>query len=284
MPYIKTKNENPVNLFYTDLGKGKPVIFIHGWPSSHAMWEYQLAELPKKYRCIAYDRRGFGNSDKPWNGYDYDTLADDLNAIIETLNLSEVTLVGFSMGGGEVVRYTSKYGSAKLSKIVLVSAVTPFMLKTPDNEGGLPKKIFEEMVEGIKKDRPKYLTDFGKNFFGVSILSNTVSDELLQWAHSLTLPATQRSTVECVKSFSETDFRIDCSSINIPTLIIHGDDDKIVPIDLSARESAKLIKNAELKIYEGAPHGLYITEKDRLNEDLIQFIGAGVNSKAEVIA
>lgn len=281
MPYIKTKSEHPVNLFYQDLGKGKPVIFIHGWPSSHALWEYQLAELPKKFRCIAYDRRGFGNSDKPWNGYDYDTFADDLHAVIETLDLSDVTLVGFSMGGGEVVRYLSRHGSERISKIVLVSAVTPFMLKTPDNEDGAPQKLFDEMIEGIRKDRPKFLTEFGKHFFGVTMLQKPVSDELLQWAHFLTLPATQQSTIECVRAFSTTDFRKDCSAVAVPTLIIHGDDDKIVPIELSAKKTVKLIKNAELKIYEGAPHGLYATEKDRLNEDLIEFIG--VTSKAKAV-
>jgi len=279
MPYIKTKNENPINLFYQDLGKGKPVIFIHGWPSSHALWEYQLAELPKKFRCVAYDRRGFGNSDKPWTGYDYDTFADDLHAVIETLNLSDVTLVGFSMGGGEVVRYLSRHGASRISKIVLVSAVTPFLLKTSDNEDGAPQKTFDDMIDGIKEDRPKFLTEFGKQFFGVTLLKKPVSDELLQWAHYLTLSATQQSATECVRAFSSTDFRKDCSAITIPTLIIHGDEDKIVPIDISAKKAVKLIKNAELKIYEGAPHGLYVTEKDKLNKDLIEFIG--VTSKVE---
>lgn len=281
MPYIKTKGENPVNLFYLDLGKGKPVVFIHGWPSSHALWEYQLAELPKKFRCIAYDRRGFGNSDKPWTGYDYDTFADDLHAIIETLDLTDVTLVGFSMGGGEVVRYLSRHGSDRISKIVLVAAVTPYMLKTQDNEDGAPQKLFDDMIEGIKKDRPKFLTEFGKQFFGVTLLQKPVSEELLQWAHSLTLPATQQSTTECVRAFSSTDFRKDCQAIALPALIIHGDADKIVPIEFSGKKTARLIKNAELKIYEGAPHGLYVTDKDKLNNDLIEFIS--VTSKARAV-
>ncbi|HET6225381.1 MAG TPA: alpha/beta hydrolase [Bacteroidia bacterium] len=273
MPYIKTKGENAIQLFYQDLGKGKPVVFIHGWPSSHALWEYQLQELPKKFRCIAYDRRGFGNSDKPWNGYDYDTFAEDLHAVIETLNLSDVTLVGFSMGGGEVVRYLSKYGSDKVSKIVLVAAVTPFMLQTPDNKDGVPQKVFDEMVEGIQKDRPAYLTGFGKAFFGITALHKPISEELFQWAHYLTLPATQRATTECIRAFAATDFREDCKGVNVPTLIIHGDEDKIVPIDISGKKAAQLIKNAEFKIYKGAPHGLYITDKDKLNADLIEFIG-----------
>lgn len=282
MPYIKTKGENPVNLFYQDLGKGKPVVFIHGWPSSHALWEYQLAELPKKFRCIAYDRRGFGNSDKPWTGYDYDTFSDDLHSVIETLDLSDITLVGFSMGGGEVVRYLSRHGSERISKIVLVAAVTPFMLKTPDNEDAAPQKLFDEMIEGVKKDRPKFLTEFGKQFFGVTVLQKPVSEELLQWAHYLTLPATQQSTTECIRAFSSTDFRNDCKAITLPTLIIHGDDDKIVPIDISAKKAVKLIKNAELKVYQGAPHGLYVTHKDKLNKDLIEFIGVPSKTKAVV--
>lgn len=282
MPYIKTKGESPIQLFYQDLGKGKPVVFIHGWPSSHALWEYQLQELPKNFRCIAYDRRGFGNSDKPWTGYDYDTLAEDLHAIIETLNLTDVTLVGFSMGGGEVVRYLSKYGSDKVSKIVLIAAVTPFLLQTAENKEGTPQKVFDEMIEGIQKDRPNYLAGFGKQFFGVSALHKPVSDELLQWAHYLTLPATQRATTECIHAFSATDFREDCKAVNVPTLIIHGDADKIVPIEISAKKAAKLIKNSKLKIYEGAPHGLYVTDKDKLNNDLIQFIS--VDTKIGALA
>lgn len=284
MPYITTKGDSPVKLFYQDLGEGKPVIFIHGWPSSHQMWEYQLGELPSHFRCIAYDRRGFGQSDKPWTGYDYDTLAADLKSIIDTLELDEVTLVGFSMGGGEAVKYLSNYGSAKISKIVLVSAVTPFMLKTPDNADGAPKELLDGMVADIKEDRPKFLTGFGKKFFSVSATNKPVSDELLQWAHGLTLQATQKSTIDCVRAFSETDFRNDCESIDVPTLLIHGDDDQTVPIDISSKKAVTLIKNAELKIYEGAPHGLFITEKDKLNKDLIDFIGEGVSVKEKAYA
>ena len=274
MPYIQTLNENPVELFYQDLGEGKPVIFIHGWPSTHQMWEYQLGELPKHFRCIAYDRRGFGQSEKPWTGYDYDTLAADLKSIIDTLDLSDVTLVGFSMGGGEVARYLANYGSARISKAVLVSAVTPFMLKTADNEDGAPREMFDEMVEKISEDRPQFLTGFGKTFFGAGMLSQPISDELMQWTHGLTLQATQKSTIDCVRAFSETDFRSDCAAIDIPTLLIHGDDDKTVPIDISAKKAVTLIKDAQLIIYEGAPHGLFITEKERLNQDLIDFISS----------
>lgn len=278
MPFIKTKDSCPVKLFYQDLGQGKPVIFIHGWPSTHQMWEYQLGELPHFFRCIAYDRRGFGQSDKPWTGYDYDTFAEDLKTIIDTLDLTEVTLVGFSMGGGEVVRYLANYGSAKISKAVLVSAVTPFMLKAPGNDDGAPKAMFDDMVAKISEDRPKFLTSFGKDFFGVGTLSHPVSDEMLHWARGLTMQATQRSTIECVRAFSETDFRKDCGAIDIPTLLIHGDADKTVPIDISARKAVELIPDARLVVYEGAPHGLFITEKERLNRDLVNFIEEGHQS------
>lgn len=273
MPYLKTQGSDPVELFYQDSGKGKPVIFIHGWPSNSCMWEYQLGELSKNFRCIAYDRRGFGMSEKPWGEYDYNTLASDLKSLIDGLDLSDVTLVGFSMGGGEVVRYLTNHGSGKVSKIVLVSAVTPFMVKTNDNPDGVPQEMFDGFAKDIKEDRPKFLAGFGKQFFGVNLVSHPVSDELLQWAHGLTLMATQKATLECMNSFSQTDFRKDCSAITVPTLIIHGDDDKTVPFEISGKKAAALIKNSVLKVYEDAPHGLFITEKERLNKDLTEFIG-----------
>src|SRR5689334_22164533 len=169
MPYLITQGDRPIQLFYQDLGEGKPVIFIHGWPSNSCMWEYQLGTLPGHYRCIAYDRRGFGCSDAPFTGYDYDTLASDLHAIIESLHLREVTLVGFSMGGGEGVRYLSNYGTSKISKIVPISSVVPYMLETQDNPEGIPKAKFDEFAEQIKGDRPAFLTNFGQTFFGVSL-------------------------------------------------------------------------------------------------------------------
>src|SRR5688500_5984743 len=176
MSYIKSASG--VNLFYEDWGTGQPVVLIHGWPLSHEMWEAQLTELPQQgLRCIAYDRRGFGKSSKPWQGYDYDTLADDLKAVLDELDLNDVTLVGFSMGGGEVVRYLSKYGSARVSKAVLLGAVTPFLLKTSDNANGAPQEVFDGMIEKIREDRPAFLADFGKQFFGVNLLSHPVSQD-----------------------------------------------------------------------------------------------------------
>ena len=284
MSFIKSKSDasgNVVKLFYEDLGAGKPVVFIHGWPHNHEMWEYQLAELPKHgLRCIAYDRRGFGKSDRPWAQYDYDTLAEDLKAVLEQLDLTNVTLVGFSMGGGEIARYIGKYGTERVEKVVLISSVTPFMLKTDDNTEGVPKENFDEMIEKITKDRPAFLSTFGKQFYGATLLSHPVSQQMLDWNQAHCLMSSAKATVDCVRSFSQTDFRNDVPKINVPTLIIHGDADKTVPITVSGDKTAALLPHAKYSVYEGAPHGLFITEKDRLNADLLDFIsGKSLNEK-----
>lgn len=278
MSYIKSKSadtNSEVSIFYQEYGSGKPVIFIHGWPLNHEMWEYQLVELPKNnMRCIAYDRRGFGKSDRPWQSYDYDTLADDLNELITQLNLTKVVLVGFSMGGGEIARYVGKYGTEKIEKIVFISSVTPYLLKANDNEDGVEKKIYDEMIEKISEDRPAFLIDFGKKFYGVNLLKQPVSKALLKWNQMLCLTSSAKATVDCVRSFSETDFRKDLKKINIPVLIIHGDDDQTVPMKISGNKTAELLPEAEYLIYNDAPHGLFITEKEKLNEDLINFINS----------
>jgi pimeloyl-ACP methyl ester carboxylesterase len=283
MPYIQSSKSSiapPVNLYYEDTLYGKPVIFIHGWPLSSDMWEYQLNELPKYgLRCITYDRRGFGKSDKPWGSYDYDTLAADLKSVIDELNLDEVTLVGFSMGGGEVARYIGKYGTEKIHQVVLVSAVTPFMLKTADNMEGIPQDTFSEFIDQIREDRPAFLSHFGKLFYGVSFLNKAVSPELLDWNQSLALQGSSKATMDCIRSFSETDFRNDLPKINVPTLIIHGDSDKIVPLEISSKKTAELIPDSILKIYENEPHGLFYTQKERLNQDLLDFIVGSENEE-----
>lgn len=281
MSFIKSKSSttnNSVNIFYQEYGKGKPVIFIHGWPLNHEMWEYQLAELPKhNLRCIAYDRRGFGKSDRPWESYDYNTLADDLNELITQLNLSEVTLVGFSMGGGEIARYIGKYGTDKIEKVAFVSSVTPFRLKTEDNPDGTDKQTFDDTIHKIEEDRPAFLLEFGKKSYGVEEKKQAVSQAMLDWNQNLCLMSSAKATVNCVRSFSETDFREDIKKIKVPVLIIHGDADKTVPIEASGDKTAAMLPDAKYTVYKNAPHGLFITEKEKLNADLLNFI-SGENS------
>ncbi len=264
-----------VNIFYRDYGSGKPVILIHGWPMSNEMWEYQIETLVQNnFRVIAYDRRGFGRSSQPWNGYDYDTMTDDLKAIIDQLGLENITLVGFSMGGGEVVRYFSRHGGSNVSKAILVSAVPPFMLKTDDNPDGIPQEMFDKMAQGIRNDRIGFLDEFGKDFFGVTLMKKPLSAPLLENYRNLCAVASPRATLECAKAFSSTDFREEMITVNVPTLVIHGDADKTVPIEISSEKSAKLIPNCRYVRYEGSPHGLFYTDRDRLNKDLVDFINA----------
>jgi non-heme chloroperoxidase len=276
MPYLKTNSTtktNAINIYYQEYGAGKPVIFIHGWPLNHEMWEYQFNELPKhKIRCIAYDRRGFGKSDRPFEGYDYNTFADDLNELIIQLNLTQVVLIGFSMGGGEIARYIGKYGNDKIEKVVFISSVTPFRLKTTDNPEGTEKEKFQETINALMADRPAFLTDFGKRFFGVDLMNQPVSKSILEWNQLLCLNSSSIATIECVRAFSETDFRDDLEKITVPVLIIHGNDDNIVPIKASGDKTAALIPNAKYIVYDDAPHGLFITEKENLNKDLFSFI------------
>lgn len=277
MSYIKAgpdANGNPVKLHYTDLGQGAPVVLIHGWPLSYESWEYQLNELPKHgLRVIAYSRRGFGNSDKPWNGYDYDTFADDLKAVLDELNLDNVTLVGFSMGGGEMARYMSRHGGARVSKVVFVSSVTPYLLKTDDNPDGVDKSVFDDMIENINKDRFDFLASFGKKFYGVGVISHPVSQATLDWTQALAQFGSPRATEMCVRAFSDTDFRQDLQTINVPTLVIHGEDDQTVPIKNSGARMHQYVTHATYIEYSGGPHGVFITDKDKLNRDLLEFIG-----------
>lgn len=278
MKYVTTKDDSgkDVQLSYKDYGQGRPVVLIHGWPLSKDMWEYQIDDLVNAgLRVIKYDRRGFGKSDKPWNGYDYDTLAQDLKAIMDSLDLQDAVLVGFSMGGGEVVRYLSRYGSDRVSKIVLISSVTPYLLKTADNPDGVDESVFTEMMTAMKKDRIGFLDSFGKQFFGVSLINHPVSAPLLDYYRMLASAALPRATQQCALSFAQTDFRSDVEAVTVPTLIIHGDADKTVPIEASGNRTAKLIPEAEYKVYDGAPHGLFYTHREQLNADLIAFCKAG---------
>lgn len=205
------------SLYCNDWGSGRPVVLIHGWPLDADMWEHQSVHLADNgCRVVAYDRRGFGRSDQPWSGYDYDTFADDLKAVMDRLDLRDVVLVGFSMGGGEVARYMSRHGGARVAKTVLVSAVTPFLLKRPDNPDGVDRSTFEGMVEGLRKDRPHFLTSFGKAFYGAGMLNFSVSSEQLQWSANVAMMASPKATIECVRAFSETDFRPNLTTFRVP--------------------------------------------------------------------
>lgn len=271
MSFIKTKDG--VELFYKDWGTGRPVVLIHGWPLDSDQWEYQMPALAAAgFRTIAYDRRGFGRSSQPWNGYDYDTLSDDLKAVLDELDLQDVALVGFSMGGGEVARYMSRHGGARVSKAVLVSAVTPFLLKTQDHPNGADASLFEGMKAGLKQDRPKFLADFAKGFFNVGLLSSPASQELIQWTGNVAMLASPKATVDCVTAFGTTDFRPDMPHFRVPTLVIHGDKDQTVPFDISGKESAQQIADAKLVVYEGAPHAIPFTHAERLTQDLLAFL------------
>lgn len=276
MNYIvsnKDANGNPIRIYYNDYGTGKPVVLIHGWPMSSQMWEYQINDLVQSgHRVIAYDRRGFGKSSQPWDGYDYNTMTDDLKALIDQLQLDNITLIGFSMGGGEVVRYFSRYGGKGVSKVVLISSVTPYMLQTDTNPDGVPKEMFDEMADNMQADRIAFLDEFGKTFFGIGLFSQPVSLPLLHYYRGLCSVASPRATQECAKAFATTDFRKEMVSVNVPTLIIHGDADKTVPIGPTSEEATKYIPNNTFIVYEGAPHGLFYTERKKLNADLIAFL------------
>ena len=271
MPFIETADKT--SLFYNDWGSGRPVVLIHGWPLDSDMWEYQSVFLAGHgLRVITYDRRGFGRSSQPWSGYDYDTLADDLKTLLDQLNLTDVTLVGFSMGGGEVARYIGRHNGGRVAKAALISAVTPYLLRTAENPDGVDRGTFDQMIQGLEKDRPNFLATFGKQFFGAGMLNFTVTTEILQWSLMMAMLGSPKATIDCVRAFSETDFRRDLAAFRVPTLIVHGDADATVPIDKSGRIAASLIPGSELKTYSGAPHALFFTEKDRLNQDLLAFI------------
>ncbi len=273
MSYVTTADNT--QLYFKDWGSGTPVVLIHGWPLSADSWDDQaMAIADAGHRAIAYDRRGFGRSSQPWDGHDYDTLADDLAAVLEHTGARDAVLVGFSMGGGEVARYLSRHGAAGISKAVLVSSVLPFRLKTEDNPNGTEQAAFDKTARALNEDRPKFFTGFFDKFFGVAEGAQPVSDELLAWARSVAMQGSLRATLETLKAFSGTDFRPDMAAFTLPTLFIHGTDDATVPIDASSRPAAALVPGSTLIEYEGAPHGLFATHKARLSRDLLDFIGA----------
>ena len=272
MTFITTNDNTKLYVKEYD-GGGRPVILIHGFPLSADSWEDQaLAFAEAGFRVIGYDRRGFGRSDHAWNGYDYDTLTDDLAAVIKETKATDATLAGFSMGGGEVARYMSRYNGANVSQAALVSSVVPFMLKTEDNPNGTDKSVFEDMLKQIREDRAKFFAGFFKDFYGVGYITQPISDEVIEASWIVAMQASLKATLDCVKSFGATDFRPDLAAFNVPTLIIHGTGDKTVPIDAAGRAAAKGIANSRLLEYDGAPHGLLATNKNQATADLLAFL------------
>jgi len=271
MPYVKT--QDGTNLHVKDTGAGAPVVLIHGWPLTGDMFEYQsLALLEAGYRVITYDRRGFGLSGHPGGPYDYDTFADDLAAVLEDRDVTGATLVGFSMGGGEIARYLSRYGAQRVAKTVLVASVVPYLLHDDSNPGGVEASVLDGMKSEIRTDRFAFLQTFAKTFYGVGLVSRPVSSALLDWTFQLAVMASPKATIDCVDAFGRTDFRGDLAAFTIPTLIIHGTSDQTVPIDVSGRAAAAGIPHARLIEYDGEPHGLFATAPDRLSRDILDFL------------
>jgi len=269
MPYFKTSDN--VAIHYNDWGAGKPIVLIHGWPLDGDMFEYQSVRLAESgFRVITYDRRGFGRSEQPWNGYDYGRLAQDLAELLDHLDVTGVTIAGFSMGGGEVARYVGGMGGPRAAKAIFISSVAPYMLQTPDNPDGVEQGVFDQMIDGLREDRPAFLADFGETFFGVGMLSSPVSDEMLEWSLDVAMLASPRATIECVKAFARTDFRADVAAVRVPTLVIHGSSDSTVPPAMG-EATHRAIAGSTLKIYDGAPHGLFATHANDLFDDLAGF-------------
>jgi non-heme chloroperoxidase len=271
MPTITTKDGTEI--YYKDWGKGRPLVFSHGWPLSADAWEDQMIFLAARgYRCIAHDRRGHGRSSQPWDGNDMDTYADDLAELVAALDLRDAIHIGHSTGGGEVARYIGRHGTERVAKAVLISAVPPLMLKTEKNPGGLPIAAFDEIRAGVLTDRAQYFRDLSLPFYGFNRPGAQISEGLRDSFWLQGMLAGHKAAFDCIKAFSETDLTEDLKRFDVPTLILHGDDDQIVPIGASALLSSKIVKGSTLKIYPGAPHGIPSTLKDRVNEELLTFI------------
>ncbi|WP_300378218.1 alpha/beta hydrolase [Henriciella sp.] len=273
MPYIKGANDTEI--YVKDWGDGRPIVLIHGWPLNADSWEYQAVKLAEEgFRVVSYDRRGFGRSAQPWGGYDYDTMSDDLAAVISSLGLKDATIAGFSMAGGEVSKYMSRHDGKNVKKAALISSIAPYMLQTDDNPDGAPGDVFEGIKDGLRKDRQDFLRNFFNDFYGQGTDAGGVSQAQLDWTWGMAMLASPKATLDCVDAFGRTDLRPDMEAFDVPTLVIHGTGDQTVPIDPTARKAAELIKDATLKEYEGAPHGLTATHADKLTGDLLELLKA----------
>ena len=279
MGYITTRDNT--KLYVKDWGSGRPVILMHGWPLSADSWDDQAIAIANAgFRAIAYDRRGFGRSDQPWSGYEYNTLADDLAAVIQETGAQDATIVGFSMGGGEVARYLSRHQGRNVAQAALISSVVPYMLKTSDNPNGVDQSLFDQMTAAMQQDRAKFFTGFFRDFYGVGLVSHPVSQELLEWSRNVAMQASLKATLDCANAFATTDFRSDLAAFTVPTLIVHGTKDQTVPIDATGRIAAQHIPHAKVIEYEGAPHGLFATHKEQLTNDLLAFLRQELNQRA----
>ncbi len=276
MPYLQkttAQKSGDLSLYYEVHGEGQPIILIHGWPLSGAMWEYQVPELIEAgHQVITYDRRGFGKSCHPGDGYNYSTMAHDLSELMTKLNLDNVILVGFSMGGGELAQYVKAFGTNKIDKLVFISSIAPYMLKTDDNENGVDESVFEGMKKNLREDRAGFLQEFGKGFVNYEDNKHRVSQGQLDYNFHIAVDASPKATVDCVDAFGKTDLREAMKKIDVPTLFIHGDADEVVPPAPTSQQGHEMVKNSKLEMIKGAPHGLYVTHKKELNKILLDFL------------
>jgi non-heme chloroperoxidase len=274
MPYLNSTDTT--DLFFRDWGSGDPIVFVHGWGLNSDMWEYQLPDMVDRgFRCVAYDRRGCGRSDQPGDGYDFDTLADDLAAVIDGLDLRDVTLVSHSMGSGEVARYLTRHGADRVARVALISPTLPYLRRDKTNPDGVDPALFDQIVAALRADRPGYLAELAPAAIGIGLPGVEVSSALVDWALGLFMTSSPKASIDTVRTHTATDMRDDMASFTMPTLIVHGDSDALVPIEVSGRRAAQMIPDSSLVVYENASHWPFVTHRERLNHELAAFARAG---------